>query len=338
MSFLGSVARTLGSAGNDYASAKFSLDDLNRQIAQAKLKDLMDQLQIQEGQQSLKEGQQRLETGALTQQEIQQRLAAGQQAQQDKTPAGIRAFLKGALGRDPTDEEMRIYLQIAPKSTAATTLGFTPDPTSTTGWTLLKRNSDGTVARYPNIANPAYAPTIKQGQQFWTDSEGFTHVEPVTTVTQKVLPKTGGTSSPSAPSKPSAPKPDRILGQKDTPTTERNRALAQTVYQQYQFAQSIASKPLTPLSSMSLAGIADKVLGGGHVASLKAQGVGKPILGVGGGYTPVAYTQEEADAIVSEILAKYQSLLMTAPPDASNSSSDVPPGVAPGDFEQVPVK
>ena len=89
---------------------------------------------------------------------------------------------------------------------------------------------------------------------------------------------------------------------------------------------------------MSLAGIADKVLGGGHVASLKAQGVGKPILGVGGGYTPVAYTQEEADAIVSEILAKYQSLLMTAPPDASNSSSDVPPGVAPGDFEQVPVK
>ena len=88
---------------------------------------------------------------------------------------------------------------------------------------------------------------------------------------------------------------------------------------------------------MSLAGIADKVLGGGHVASLKAQGVGKPILGVGGGYTPVAYTQEEADAIVSEILAKYQSL-QTPSPSGDDSSSDVPPGVAPGDFEQVPVK
>ena len=326
MSFLGAVARTLGGAGNDFATAKFNLDALNRQIAQSKLKDLMDQLQIQEGQQSLKEGQQRLETGALTQQEIQQRLAAGQQDRQMKTAEGVRSFLKGVLGRDPTDDELRAYLQIAPKSTAATTLGFTPDPNSTTGWTLLKRNADGTVARYPNIANPAYAPTIKQGQAFWTDSEGYTHVEPTTTVTQKVPPKPPGTPPPATSSKPGAPKPDRILGQKDTPTTERNRANAQMVYQQYQLAQSIASKPLSPTSSMALAGIADKVLGPGHVADLKARGQSKGIMGVGAGYSPVTYTKDEADEIVAEIQAKYQTL--QEPP----SGPDGPPS---GNFTVV---
>jgi hypothetical protein len=87
---------------------------------------------------------------------------------------------------------------------------------------------------------------------------------------------------------------------------------------------------------MALAGIADKVLGGGHVADLKSRGQSKGFAGVGAGYSPVAYTQDEANEIVSEMLEKYQ--MMTAPPDASNSSSDVPPGVAPGDFEQVPVK
>ncbi len=347
MSFLGSVARTLSSAGNDYSSAKFSLDDLNRQIAQAKLKDLMDQLQIQEG---------------------QQRISASRQQQAMQTPEGQRAYLKGILGREPTDDEMRVYAGLTPKFTQGkgqpipgpqigrpdgtywlptldsqqqvvgytqtgppagagkpTRVGPTPDKDSVTGYSMLYRAADGTETRVKDIIIPGLTPTTRQGYVAGTNDQGDPILIPITTTTSRNVPGVpgarGGGGSARQPIVTGPPKPNTPQG--------KNALAAQQIYQQYQLAQSIASKPLSPTSSMALAGIADKVLGPGHVADLKARGQSKGIMGVGAGYSPVTYTKDEADEIVAEIQAKYQSLQAPTP---NSGGSDGPPS---GNFTVV---
>ncbi len=46
--------------------------------------------------------------------EIQQRMSLQQQAAQRQTPAGTKAYLKGVLGRDPTNDELQRYLGVQP--------------------------------------------------------------------------------------------------------------------------------------------------------------------------------------------------------------------------------
>lgn len=327
MSIFGSIAQSIGSTGNDFAQAQFSLQDLKRQIAQAKLKDLMDQLQLQEG---------------------QQRIAASKQQQAMQTPEGVRNFLKGALGRDPTDDEVRSYLQIAPKMQIVTgepipgeSIGRTPgtwwraetqggqvtgyvpsgapkpgatkgdvikDPTSSTGTSKVYRNPDGSVAStVKNYVDPSMATTVQQGYAVGYDPvTGDMILVPKTTTSSKAFPGQGGGGAPRktvdlGPPKPSAANASKVAAFKVG----------------YDAAQRYAANP-TADNSLALASLADKLLGTG-TAHVKAMSMIEKFTG---------FTKEHAAAILKEISDRYQEM---------QNQSGAPAGAPPGAIGNVTV-
>src|ERR1700730_15729593 len=64
MGGFGNIARTIGGVGNEVMAAQTGLQDLNQKLVETKVKNLMDQLKIQQTQQQIKKG----ETDPLEQQ------------------------------------------------------------------------------------------------------------------------------------------------------------------------------------------------------------------------------------------------------------------------------
>src|ERR1700720_4534330 len=89
MGGFGNIARTIGGVGNEVQSAQTGLQDLNQKIVETKVKNLMDQLKIQQTQQQIKKG----ETDPLEQQ---------------------IAAMEKILGRKLTEQEKGTVLGLAP--------------------------------------------------------------------------------------------------------------------------------------------------------------------------------------------------------------------------------
>jgi hypothetical protein len=92
MGGFGNIARTLGSAGNEVMAAQTGLQDLNQKLVETKVKNLMDQLKIQQTQQQINKG----ETDPLEQQV---------------------AAMEKILGRKLTEQEKGTVLGLAPAAT-----------------------------------------------------------------------------------------------------------------------------------------------------------------------------------------------------------------------------
>jgi hypothetical protein len=85
----GNLFRSIGSVGNEVMSAQTGLQDLNQKLVETKVKNLMDQLKIQQTQQQIKKG----ETDPLEQQ---------------------AAAAEKVLGRKLTPDERKVLLGLAP--------------------------------------------------------------------------------------------------------------------------------------------------------------------------------------------------------------------------------
>lgn len=233
MGGFGEVARGLGRFGSELGEAGFTLSELRRREA---LEKLSQQLALFNAQIRAQEFQARLRELGLREQEAKA-----------KTPEGTRAYLRGVLGREPTNEEYQRYLGVAPP-TASPYINFRtdekgqlwgfnkntnreepvpggfqaapkltkgdpiPDPRSSTGYSRPMLDAAGrTVRIVRDVVIPGLTPKITEGTQLTTDKDGNIIQVPTTRVTRPLAPGT-------APAKPAESKivghrPEKLTAQ-----------------------------------------------------------------------------------------------------------------------------
>lgn len=276
----------------------------------------------------------------LAMDEIRQRMSLSQQSAQQKTPEGVKLYLKGILGRDPTDGELQQYLGIQAKP--ATTPrnpyadvrvgedGKLYGVSVETGKMELIPTPDGTKFAVPGAKEPSGPKTeIFGGYRWQFDPEKKVSGKRDPTgqyVQLGVAKEPGSGESPGnldalvmdiAASK--ARMPSGRFGAQvasrakqmgiDLPGLDepRKQADLMRLQQSLSQAQALASAP-TPMSSMMLAQLADSVnKGSSHVRDLQAKaknptGLMHPWNSIfGNSYEQKAYSPAEAQEIVKEI-------------------------------------
>ena len=355
MGGFGNIARTIGGVGNEVMAAQTGLQDLNQKIVETKVKNLMDQLKIQQTQQQIKKG----ETDPLEQQ---------------------IAAMEKILGRKLTEQEKGTVLGLAPAAPGidktalrGELLGLANDDKATPierrvyGSLIQDIDAGGDLKEIMGkkqafqSSRTEVAPTDEKpvvetfNNQRWQFDPGKKISGKRDATGQYVLLGTakedvGGVGSSSFDSSIQAAADGRInppspsskngaawwtrakqLGLDDqikTRTFGKDKNAQDLVKLEAEFnaLKQVPPNP-TPQQSQALATLADKVLGGSAKRQdLIDRGRRSALFGLRSPYASVAYPKDE----YADLVGILQSVFNQRNADTTGVGSDLPPGVDAG--------